>query len=42
MPELIISGFGTKDIIIDLTGKTAEQAIEQAIEQINDKGKNNG
>ena len=38
MPELIISGFGNKDIIIDLTGKTAEQAIEQAIEEINDKG----
>ena len=38
MPELIISGFGTKDIIIDLIGKTAEQAIEQAIEEINDKG----
>jgi hypothetical protein len=38
MPELIISGFGTKDITIDLTGKTAEQAIEQAIKQINEKG----
>ena len=39
MPELIISGFGEKDITIDLTGKTPEQAIEQAIEQINEKGK---
>ena len=36
MPELILSGFGTKDIIIDLAGKTPEQAIEQAIEQINE------
>jgi SHS2 domain-containing protein len=39
MPELIFSGFGTEDITIDLTGKTPEEAIEQAIEQINEKGK---
>jgi mannitol/fructose-specific phosphotransferase system IIA component (Ntr-type) len=39
MPELILSGFGNKDITIDLTGKTPEQAIEQAIEQVNEKGK---
>ena len=39
MPELILIGFGTKDITIDLTGKTPEQAIEQAIEQANEKGK---
>jgi hypothetical protein len=39
MPEVIFSGFGTEDIIIDLTGKTADEAIEQAIEQINEKGK---
>jgi mannitol/fructose-specific phosphotransferase system IIA component (Ntr-type) len=39
MPELIFSGFGTEDIIIDLTGKTPEEAIEQAIEEINEKGK---
>jgi hypothetical protein len=38
MPKLIISGFGTEDIIIDLTGKTADQAIEEAIEQVNEKG----
>jgi hypothetical protein len=37
MAELILIGFGTKDITIDLTGKTPEQAIEQAIEQANDK-----
>jgi hypothetical protein len=37
MPELILIGFGTKDIKIDLTGKTPEQAIEQAIKQANDK-----
>jgi hypothetical protein len=39
MPKLIISGFGTEDITIDLTGKTADEAIEQAIEEINEKGK---
>jgi hypothetical protein len=40
MPELILIGFGTKDITIDLTGKTPEQAIEEAIKQANDKEKN--
>jgi hypothetical protein len=40
MPELILMGFGTKDITIDLTGKTPEQAIEEAIEKVNDKDKN--
>jgi hypothetical protein len=40
MPELILIGFGKKDITIDLTGKTPEQAIEQAIEQVNEKEKN--
>ena len=39
MPELILVGFGTKDVTIDLTGKTPEQAIEEAIEQVNEKGK---
>jgi hypothetical protein len=39
MPELILMGFGTKDITIDLTGKTPEQAIEEAIEKVNDKDK---
>jgi len=39
MPEIIFSGFGDKDITIDLTGKTPEQAIEEAIEQVNEKGK---
>jgi hypothetical protein len=39
MPKLIISGFGTEDITIDLAGKTADEAIEQAIEEINEKGK---
>ena len=39
MAELILIGFGTKDITIDLTGKTPEQAIEQAIEQANEKEK---
>lgn len=39
MPELILIGFGTKDITIDLTGKTPDKAIEEAIEEINDKGK---
>jgi hypothetical protein len=39
MPKLIISGFGDEDITIDLTGKTADEAIEQAIEEINEKGK---
>jgi hypothetical protein len=29
MAELILIGFGTKDITIDLTGKTPEQVIEQ-------------
>jgi hypothetical protein len=37
MAELILIGFGTKDITVDLTGKTPEQAIEQAITQANDK-----
>jgi hypothetical protein len=40
MPELILMGFGTKDITIDLTGKTPEQAIEEAIEKVNDKEEN--
>lgn len=40
MAELILMGFGTKDITIDLTGKTPEQSIEQAIEQVNEKEKN--
>lgn len=40
MPELILIGFGTKDISVDLTGKTPEQAIEEAIEKANDKEKN--
>jgi hypothetical protein len=40
MPELILMGFGTKDITIDLTGKTPEQAIDEAIEQVNGKDKN--
>jgi hypothetical protein len=40
MPELILMGFGTKDITIDLTGKTPEQAIEEAIEKVNEKDKN--
>jgi len=35
MAELILIGFGTKDITIDLTGKTPEQAIEQAIQLTN-------
>jgi len=39
MPELIFSGFGTEDVIIDLTGKTAEEAIKEAIEQVNEEGK---
>jgi hypothetical protein len=39
MPELILMGFGTKDITIDLTGKTPDQAIAEAIEQVNDKEK---
>jgi hypothetical protein len=39
MPELIFSGFGTEDVTIDLTGKTPEQAIQEAIEQVNEKGK---
>lgn len=37
MAELILIGFGSKDITIDLTGKTPDQAIEQAIEQANTK-----
>jgi hypothetical protein len=40
MPELILMGFGTKDIIIDLTGKTPDQAIAEAIEKVNDKEEN--
>ena len=39
MPELILIGFGTKDITVDLTGKTSDQAIAEAIEQVNDKEK---
>jgi hypothetical protein len=39
MPELILMAFGTKDITIDLTGKTPEQAIEEEIEKVNDKDK---
>jgi hypothetical protein len=39
MPELILMGFGTKDITIDLTGKTPEQAMDEAIEKVNDKDK---
>jgi hypothetical protein len=38
MPELIFSGFGNEDITIDLTGKTADEAIKEAIEQVNEKG----
>jgi hypothetical protein len=41
MPELIFSGFGNEDITIDLTGKTAEQAIKEAVQQINEKGEVN-
>ncbi len=39
MPELILMVFGTMYINIDLTGKTPEQAIEEAIEKVNDKDK---
>jgi hypothetical protein len=39
MPELILMGFGTKDITIDLTGKTPDQAIAEAVEKVNDKDK---
>ena len=39
MPELILMGFGTKDITIDLNGKTPDQAIAEAIEKVNDKEK---
>jgi hypothetical protein len=39
MPELILMGFGTKDITVDLTGKTPDEAIAEAIEQVNDKEK---
>jgi hypothetical protein len=39
MPEIIFSGFADKDITIDLTDKTPEQAIKEAIEEINEKGK---
>ena len=39
MPELILMGFGTKDITVDLTGKTPDEAIAEAIEQVNDKDK---
>jgi hypothetical protein len=38
MPELIFSGFGTEDVIVDLTGKTADEAIKEAIDQVNEKG----
>lgn len=37
MAELILIGFGTKDITIDLNGKTPDEAIAEAIEQVNDK-----
>jgi len=40
MPELILIGFGTKDITVDLTGKTPEQAIGEAIEKVNEKEQN--
>jgi hypothetical protein len=40
MPELILMGFGTKDITVDLTGKTPEQAIEEAMEKVNEKEQN--
>lgn len=33
MAELILIGFGTKDITIDLTGKTVDQVIEQVIDK---------
>lgn len=39
MPQIIFSGFGIEDIIIDLTGKTPEQTIEEAIQQINEREK---
>ena len=39
MPELILTGFGNKDITIDLTGKTPEEAIEQAIQEVNEGNK---
>jgi hypothetical protein len=39
MAELILIGFGTKDITVDLTGKTPDEAIAEAIEQVNDKDK---
>jgi hypothetical protein len=39
MPELILMGFGTKDITVDLTGKTPDEAIAEAIEKVNDKEK---
>jgi hypothetical protein len=38
MAELILMGFGTKDITIDLTGKTPDEAIAEAVEKVNDKG----
>lgn len=40
MPELILMGFGTKDITIDLTGKTPDEAIAEAIDKVNDKQEN--
>ena len=39
MPEVILTGFGTKEITIDLTGKTPEEVIEEAIKEVNDKEK---
>lgn len=36
MSELILIGFGTKDISVDLTGKTPEQAIKEAVKKAND------
>ena len=39
MPELIISGFTAKDITIDLTGKTADQAIKEAIQEVKERDK---
>ena len=40
MPELILIGFGTKDITVDLTGKTPDEAIAEAIDKVNDKQEN--
>jgi hypothetical protein len=39
MAELILIGFGTKDITVDLTGKTPDEAMAEAIEQVNEKEK---